>query len=245
MARTEGIQIPDGCSWTELLASRESEGGMAPRYSGEYRPTIQLAVDTPGSPHGYMKLTIADDAPSRLTPEGPWNYLLARGVVQAARGHTSGISGTSHATLQKLVAGGERWTEAAIPCRVTIRPWGGGDTVCHSAALAVAAFPISAAARAQVDMSSDADSIASGFRVWVDSVAVAAGFGSLHDGRLPPGVRREVRLYVGCCDTRRLVNHRLWGDSHVDQNASPTCRHDADAPCLRHRARSRRSPWQH
>jgi hypothetical protein len=85
--------------------------------------------------------------------------------------------------------------------------------VHRSAALAIAAFLISAAARAQAGSSSDVDSIASGFRAWVDPVAAAAGFGSLHDGGLPPGVRREVRAYVGFGLGFPQDAARIWEDS--------------------------------
>ena len=67
----------------------------------------------------------------------------------------------------------------------------------HAFTLAITALLIPAAARAQVGTSSDADSIGSVFRAVVDSVASVAGFASLRDGKLPPGVRREVRTYVG------------------------------------------------
>jgi hypothetical protein len=84
----------------------------------------------------------------------------------------------------------------------------------HAFTLAITALLIPAAARAQVDTSSDADSIGSVFRAVVDSVAAVAGFGSLRDGELPPGASREVRTYVGFGLGFPQQATRLWEDSN-------------------------------
>ncbi len=79
--------------------------------------------------------------------------------------------------------------------------------------LAIAALLISVGARAQSDTSSDADSIGPVFRGVIDSVAAVAGYGSLRDGGLSSGTRREVRVYIGFGLGYPQEAARLWEDS--------------------------------
>jgi hypothetical protein len=84
----------------------------------------------------------------------------------------------------------------------------------HAFALAITALLIPVAARAQLDTSLDADSIDPVFRAVIDSVSAVAGYGSLRDGKLPPGVRREVRTYIGFGLGFPQQATRLWEDSN-------------------------------
>lgn len=72
----------------------------------------------------------------------------------------------------------------------------GGD-VRRAFLLAIAALMISVGAGAQSDTASDTDSIGPVFRGIIDSVAAVASYGSLRDGRLASGTRREGRIYIG------------------------------------------------
>lgn len=105
------------------------------------------------------------------------------------------------------------FSSGGTPARLSVRfPYGGH--LRHAFTLAIAAILIPAAARAQLDTSLDADSIDPVFRAVIDSVSAVAGYGSLRDGKLPPGTLREVRTYIGFGLGFPQQATRLWEDSN-------------------------------